>query len=86
MKAHRRVDVYIYIFSISALVGGEWSASRRVVRKSPDVSEEPIAFIFRVENSAGFLFGLLLDSESGVDVFPRRVTFFELHGVRTARL
>jgi hypothetical protein len=28
MKAHGGVDVYIYVFLNSALVGGEWSASR----------------------------------------------------------
>jgi hypothetical protein len=28
MKAYGRVDVYIHIFLTSALVGGEWSASR----------------------------------------------------------
>jgi hypothetical protein len=28
MKACGRVDVYIHIFLTSALVGGEWSASR----------------------------------------------------------
>jgi hypothetical protein len=29
MKTHRRVDVQIYAFLTSAIVGGEWSASRR---------------------------------------------------------
>jgi hypothetical protein len=28
MKAYGEVDVWIHIFLISALVGGEWSASR----------------------------------------------------------
>jgi hypothetical protein len=28
MKTHRRVDVQTHVFSTSALVGGEWSASR----------------------------------------------------------
>jgi hypothetical protein len=28
MKAYEVVDVYIHIFLTSALVGGEWSASR----------------------------------------------------------
>jgi hypothetical protein len=28
MKAYGEVDVYIHIFLTSALVGGEWSASR----------------------------------------------------------
>jgi hypothetical protein len=28
MKAYGGVDIYIHIFLISALVGGEWSASR----------------------------------------------------------
>jgi hypothetical protein len=28
MKAHGGVDVYIHMFLISALAGGEWSASR----------------------------------------------------------
>jgi hypothetical protein len=28
MKAYKGVDVYIYIFVTSALVGGDWSASR----------------------------------------------------------
>jgi hypothetical protein len=28
MKTYGRVDVYIHVFLTSALVGGEWSASR----------------------------------------------------------
>jgi hypothetical protein len=28
MKTYGEVDVYIHVFSTSALVGGEWSASR----------------------------------------------------------
>jgi hypothetical protein len=28
MKAYREVDVFIHVFLTSALVGGEWSASR----------------------------------------------------------
>jgi hypothetical protein len=31
MKSHGELDVYIYVFLISALVGGEWSASRPIL-------------------------------------------------------
>jgi hypothetical protein len=42
MKAYGGVDVYIHVFLTSALVGGEWSASRLGRLTPGEETPEPI--------------------------------------------
>jgi hypothetical protein len=53
MKAYGGVDVYIHIFLTTALVGGEWSASR-LIRFTPTTERAPgIHWIVWVDPRAG---------------------------------
>jgi hypothetical protein len=51
MKAYGKVDVSIHIFFISALAGGEWSASRPAVL--PSAKELPVPLDRKLMNTRG---------------------------------
>jgi hypothetical protein len=69
MKAYGEKDVYIYIFLTSALVGGEWSASR------------PGRFTPRERAPRTHWTGGWVDSRAGLDDLEKR-KFLTLPGLK----
>jgi hypothetical protein len=60
MKAYGGMDVYIHIFLTSALVGGEWSASRTGL------------FIPRETTTGNHWIGAWMDPRAGLDDVEKR--------------
>jgi hypothetical protein len=61
MKAYGGVDVYIYIFFASAIVGGDWSASR------------PGRFTPGERTPGTHWIGVWVDPRAGLDVVEKRI-------------